>query len=106
MPLPGTAEEVYRGLSGKVRKNLKRQAKKLVNDFSGTVRVRTFRETAEVEEMSRDIEHVVKKTYERGFAVGFSYNAGARGRLRREAEWRCVHSFGLYVVDRACLFLT
>ncbi len=104
MPLPGTAEEVYRGLSGKVRKNLKRQAKKLVNDFSGTVTVRTFRETAELEEMIRDIEHVAKKTYQRGLAVGFIDSAGARERLRLEAEKGWLRSFVLYVADKPCAF--
>src|SRR5258708_30008176 len=102
MPLPATRDEVYRGLSGKVRKNLKRQAKKLVNDFSGTVRVRTFRETAELEEMIRDIEHVAKKTYQRGLAVGFIDSAGARERLRLEAEGGWLRFFGLYVADEPC----
>jgi hypothetical protein len=104
MPLPGSAEEVYRGLSGKVRKNLKWQAKKLVNDFSGTARIRTFRETAELEEMIRDIEQVAKKTYQRGLAVGFIDSAETRERLRLEAEKGWLRSFVLYVADKPCAF--
>jgi len=61
MILPGSAEEVYRGLSSKTRQTLKWQAKKLLKEL-GEVRIHGFREPAELEQMMRDVEEVARKT--------------------------------------------
>ena len=50
MILPGSAEEMYRGLSSKTRQTLKWQAKKLLKEL-GEVRIHAFREPAEAHVM-------------------------------------------------------
>ena len=103
MILPGSAEEVYRGLSSKTRQTLKWQAKKLLKEL-GEVRIHGFREPAELEQMMRDVEEVARKTYQRGLGVGFLNNDGMRERLELEARKGWLRAFVLYVADRPCAF--
>jgi hypothetical protein len=97
MTVPGSIEEFYRGLSAKVRKNLKWQAKKLVQENTGNVRVRCFRETRDLEQMIQDVEGIARKTYQRGLGVGFTDNPEMHRRLSLEAEKNWLRGYVLYV---------
>ena len=69
--LPATVEEFYRGLSSGSRWQIKLKQKKLLKDFGGDVRIRCFRDVAELENLIQDVEQVAKTTYQRGLGVGF-----------------------------------
>jgi hypothetical protein len=102
--LPASVDEFYRGLSSKVRKNQKRQAKKLVDHFSGNVTVRCFREVAEVGDLIKDVGTVASKSYQRGLGVGFFDSAHTREQLRLKAERGWLRGYVLYLADRPCAF--
>ena len=102
--LPATVEDFYRGLSPKVRKNQKWQARKLVNHFSGAVRISCVRELADVEDLIRDVEHVAAKSYQRGLGVGFVVNAATREHLRLKARRGWLRAYVLYIEERPCAF--
>jgi hypothetical protein len=102
--LPATPEEFYRGLSPKVRKNQKWQAKKLVSHFSGAVRIRCFREVAELDQMIQDVEHIAKRSYQRGLGVGFVDSPATREGLRLKAEKGWLRGHVLYLAERPCAF--
>jgi CelD/BcsL family acetyltransferase involved in cellulose biosynthesis len=102
--LPSSVEEFYSGLSPKVRKNQKWQAKKLVSHFAGNVVVRCFREFAEVDDLIEDVERVARTSYQRGLGVGFVDCAQTRKQLRLKAARGWLRGFVLYVADRPCAF--
>ncbi len=103
--LPASVDEFYRGLSSKVRKNQKRQAKKLVDHFSGNVAVRCFREVAEVGDLIKDVGSVASKSYQRGLGVGFFDSAHTREQLRLKAEKGWLEGYVLYLAARPCAFV-
>ena len=102
--LPSTVEDVYQRLSGKARKTLKRQARKILSDFEGKVQIRTFSKTAELDDAIRDVERIAKKTYQRGLGVGFCDDENMRRQLVLEAErgWLRIHV--LYIGEKPCTF--
>jgi CelD/BcsL family acetyltransferase involved in cellulose biosynthesis len=102
--LPPSVDEFYRGLSPKVRKNQKRQAKKLVDHFSGNVTVRCFRTEAEVEGLVADVERVASKSYQRSLGVGFVDNPRTREQLRLKAGKGWLRGYILYLDNRPCAF--
>jgi len=102
--LPATVEEFYRGLSPKVRKNQKWQAKKLVKHFSGAVRIHCFREVADLDNMIQDVEQVARKSYQRGLGVGFIDSPGIREGLQLKAEKGWLRGYVLYLANRPCAF--
>jgi Acetyltransferase (GNAT) domain len=104
MTLPPSIDEVYGGLSAKVRKNLRYQAKKLLGDFGGQVRMQTFRNPAEFEQMFQDIEQIAAKTYQRGLGVGFDTSAAFRERLQLQLTKGWLRAFVLYIEDKPCAF--
>ena len=102
--LPGSVDEFYRGLSSKVRKNQKRQAKKLVDHFSGNVTVRCFRKVAEIEDLIAEVGRVASKSYQRGLGVGFFDSVHTREQLRLKAEKGWLQGYVLYLAERPCAF--
>jgi hypothetical protein len=104
MIVPGSVEDFHRGLSRKVRKNQKSQAQKLLKDYGGNVRVRSFSGIPELEQAIRDIEGVASKTYQRGLGVGFGDDNPTRQRLRLDAENGTLRMHILYVGEKACAF--
>ena len=102
--LPASVDEFYRGLSPKVRKNQKRQAKKLVEHFSGNVTVRCFRVVDEIEDLVADVGRVASKSYQRGLGVGFFDSARTREQLRLKAEKGWLLGYVLYLAERPCAF--
>ena len=104
MALFESAEAFHQSLSTKVRKNLKWQAKKIVADYCGEVRLSSHRAPSELEVVFTDVEEIAKKTYQRGLGVGFSDNAENRARLRLEADKGWLHAHILYLGDRPSAF--
>lgn len=102
--IPKDAEQFYSRLSSKVRKNQRWQAKRLVSDFCGAVRIRCFREVAELDSMIRDVELVAKKTYQRGLGVGFVGGPETRARLQLGAQKGWLRAYVLYITDRPSAF--
>lgn len=104
MSLPGSAEQLYAGLSSKSRKNLKWQARKLLQAFPGKLRIDCFSGPAELQRMVHDVEKVAKKTYQRGLGVGFVETNEMRKRLYLDAQNGRLRAFVLYVADQPCAF--
>jgi len=102
--LPTSAEEFYRSLSSGARWQAKSKQRKLIRDFAGDVRVRCFREVAELEMMMQDLEQVAKKSYQRGLGVGFSDGPVLRSQLRLKAERGWLRGYILYVNGRPSAF--
>ena len=104
MTLPDNMDGVYAALSSKSRKTLKTKMKKFAGDFSGRVRIRTFRTEADFDDMMRDIERVAAKTYQRGLGVGFDTSAAMQERLHLEIAKGWLRAFVLYIDEKPCAF--
>jgi hypothetical protein len=102
--LPRKVDEIYSRLSGKVRKNLRWQAKKLLEEFDGKVRVGCFRCIGELDRMFEDVEQVAGKSYHRGLGFGFVDNLEMRERVRFESEKGWFQAYVLYLADRPAAF--
>ncbi|MGA8491161.1 MAG: GNAT family N-acetyltransferase [Terriglobales bacterium] len=102
--LPTTPEEFYSGLSSGARWQAKSKQKKLLKAFGGNIRIRCFREPAEVETLIQDVERVAKKSYQRGLGVGFIDSPKMREQLRLKAERGWLRGYVLYLADRPCSF--
>lgn len=104
MALPKRADQFYSGLSPKVRKNQRWQARKFLQDHPGQVRVACLRETAELDQVFRDVEEVAKNTYQRGLGVGFADTPEMRQRLCLLADKGWLRTYILYVCEKPCAF--
>ncbi len=102
--LPASVTEFYLGLSPKVRKNQKWQAKKLVDHFSGDVTIRCFREVSEIGSLAEEVERLASRSYQRGLGAGFSDNPMVRDQLRLKAERGWLRGYVLYLKGKACAF--
>jgi hypothetical protein len=97
MTVPEGPNEFYSRLSSKVRKNLKWQGRKLVQEYPGNVSVHCFREVGDLERLIQDAEGIARKTYQRGLGVGFADSPELRCRLSLEAEKHWLRGYVLYV---------
>ena len=104
MAIPRSRQEFYRGLSSKVRKNQRWQAKKLVSDFRGAVKICCFRAVTELDDLIRDVDQIARKSYQRGLGVGFVDAPEIRERLQLEAQQGWLRAYVLYIKDRPCAF--
>ena len=104
MTLPGKGEEFWPRFSPKFRKNQRWQARKLLNDHSGNVTIRCFRESSELGRMVCDVEHVARKTYQRSLGVGFVDTTVMRQQLETKAAKGWLRAYVLYVSGRPCAF--
>jgi hypothetical protein len=100
--LPNKVEDLYGRFTSKGRKNLRWQAKKLTEEFSG--RITCFRRPEELDRMFHDVEEVASKTYHRGLGVGFVDNAEMRERMQLEAEQGRLRAHVLYLADKPGAF--
>jgi hypothetical protein len=104
LTVPHNVEQLYAGLSSKVRKNQRRQARKLLDDFHGAVRVQEFRAISEVASLAEAAEQVAKKSYQRGMGVGFVDCPEERERLMLAAAKRWLRGYVLYLAEKPCAF--
>jgi CelD/BcsL family acetyltransferase involved in cellulose biosynthesis len=104
MTVPANAGEFWLRLSPKGRNTQRRQAKRLIQDHSGSVRIRCFREPGELLGIIEDVEHVAAKTYQRALGVGFSDGIQTRQYLAQQAGNAKHRIYVLYVADTACAF--
>ena len=102
--LPNSVEEFYRGLSSSARWQAKSRQKKLTKDFAGDVKIRCFREVAELESLFQDAEEVAKTSYQRGLGVGFADTPAMRNGLRLKAERGWLRGYVLYLGGRPSAF--
>jgi hypothetical protein len=102
--LPATVDGFYQGLSPKVRKNQKWQAKKLAEQFSGDVVIRCFRGVTEIEELAIVAEQLASKSYQRGIGAGYFDTPVTRAQLRLKAERGWLRGYVLYLAGKPCAF--
>ena len=104
MEIPANVDELYQRFSGKVRKNLKWQNRKLLTDFENQVRIETFCDKVTLDRMFADIEIVAKKTYQRGLGVGFMDTPEMRRRMNLAAEKGWLRAHVLYIGEQPSAF--
>jgi CelD/BcsL family acetyltransferase involved in cellulose biosynthesis len=102
--MPGSAEEFWQRLSPKVRKNQQWQARKLLSNHSGAVRIDCFTQACELDRVLQDVEYVATKTYQRALGVGFRASAEMRRRLQLRIERGCFRGYVLYIENRPSAF--
>jgi hypothetical protein len=97
-----TAQDTFRKLSSKRRRNLRN--KKIQQDFAGQIKLRCFRELDGIAEMFADVETIAGKTYHRQLAVGFDGSQELIHRLTREAARGRLRAYLLYLNDQPAAF--
>jgi Acetyltransferase (GNAT) domain len=102
--LPASPEEFHARLSRKVRKNQKWEAKKLMQEFGGSVEVQCLRRPSDLERLIDDVEEIAKKTYQRGLGVGFVADDDMRRRLHLDAQDGRLRAFLLCLAGKPCAF--
>jgi hypothetical protein len=103
MELPKTYEGVLHALSGDLRWQLKRKAKKIQSGFP-TLSLRCFEKPEDVDDMIRDVEMVASKSYQRGLGVGFHNNQDTRRRLLSQMARGKYLGYALYLEGRPTAF--
>lgn len=104
MSVPPGIDQLYRRFPGSVRSELRRKAKKLVREFSGSVQIRTFPDGVDLDAMFRDIEEVARTTYQRGLGVGFEDTPEMRAGMALLAEKGRLRAHVLYIQEKPCAF--
>jgi hypothetical protein len=102
--VPPKTDNLYRRISSKSRNTLRRQAKKILQDHDGEIQFKSFQSPADLEVMTRDVEEVARKTYQRGLGVGFKDNQEIRVRLCLAARKGWLRSYVLYVCGKPSAF--
>lgn len=96
MDLARTYEEVLKGLSHELRKEIKRTTKRIQADFD-CAEVKYFERPDEIEPMLRDIECVAAKSYQRKIGVGFHDTELLRQHVLLQARKGWLRGYVLYV---------
>lgn len=104
MLVPNSIEEVYRRMSSDRRIELRRRIRKLESHAAGKQRIVCYRFAREMDDLFRDIEHIAKKTYQRGLGAGFSDTDVVRQRLGLAARLGWLRANVLYLGDRPIAF--
>jgi CelD/BcsL family acetyltransferase involved in cellulose biosynthesis len=102
--LPASPEQFDASLSRKVRKEQKRDARKLMEEFGASVEVQSLRLPSDLEWLFKDVEEIAKKTYHRGLGVGFVADEETRRRLHLDAQNGSLRCFLLYLAGKPCAF--
>ena len=102
--IPESVEAFYAGLSPKVRKNQKWQAKKLLESFEQQVEVRSYTLSDDLEVVFRHIDQIASTTYQRGLGVGFADTPEMRGRFDLAARKGWLQAFILYLAGQPAAF--
>jgi hypothetical protein len=106
MRLPSTPEQLQEGVSSGLKKQIRRDRKRLSEKFNNNLRVSCYRESADVERAAADMELVAQKTYQRGLGVGFSDTPVMRARLDLFARKGWLRAWVLYLNDVPSAFWT
>lgn len=104
LAVPSSKEQLYKGLSSKSRQTLRRQSRKLVEAFGGAVRVESYRQESEVDNLVRVAEQIAKKSYQRGIGVGFNDTPETRERLQLAARKGWLRGYVLYLADHPAAY--
>ncbi len=104
MRVPDSIDAFYQTLSPKVRKNQRWQAKKLIQDFKGNVRIDCISKQDEFDRMFRDLDEIAKKTYQRGLGAGFIPNKETRQLMQAQSDKGQLRTYILYIEDKPCAF--
>ena len=102
--VPESVDSFYAGLSPKVRKKQKWQAKKLLESFARQVEVRSYTKVDELDILFRDVDQIASTTYQRGLGVGFADTPEMRGRMQLAARNGWLQAFVLYLADKPGAF--
>jgi CelD/BcsL family acetyltransferase involved in cellulose biosynthesis len=102
--IPENVDAFYAGLSSKVRKNQKWQAKKLMESFEQQVEVRSYTLPDHLDTIFRQVDQVASTTYQRGLGVGFSDTPEMRGRFDLAARRGWLQAFILYLGGKPAAF--
>jgi hypothetical protein len=97
-----TADDTYRGMSAKRRKNLR--GKKLFHEFEGRISIRCFHKLDSFEEMFVDVESIACKTYHRKLGVGFDGSEELRQRMIAESVRGRFRAYVLYLANKPAAF--
>jgi|SRR5215469_1299383 len=103
MDLPSTYEGILRSLSGDLRNQLKRKAKRLVAAFPDAL-VRCFEKPEELEILLRDTEAIASHSYQRGLKVGFLDTQTTRTVLGSQMGKNRYLGYVLYLKGRPSAF--
>jgi len=104
LELPTDIDQVYRGLSLGLRGQLRRQQKRIEEEFAGSIEVHCFRDQSGLDYMMSQSEAVAKQTYQRGLGVGFQDSSETRQRLRLCAEKGWLRAYLLRLRGKPCAF--
>jgi Acetyltransferase (GNAT) domain len=102
--LPASPEEFHTSLSRKSLRNQRRQAKKLMQEFGGSVEVLCLRRPSDLDCLMDDVEEIAKKTYQRRLGVGFVADHEMHRRLHLDAQNGRLRAFLLYLAGKPCAF--
>jgi len=102
--IPESLDCFYAGLSPKVRKNQKWQAKKLLESFAQRVEVRSYTKVEDLDILFQDVDQIASTTYQRGLGVGFADTPETRGRMQLAARNGWLQAFVLYLADKPGAF--
>jgi hypothetical protein len=103
MELQKSYEEVLKGLSHELRKELRRTTKRIQADFE-RVEVKCFERADEIESMLRDMECIAAKSYQRKIGVGFRDTAVLRQHTLLQARKGWLRGYILYVGAKPIAF--
>lgn len=104
LKIPDNVDTFYAGLSTKVRKNQRWQAKKLLESFQQQVEIRSYSLPSDLETIFSQIDQIARTTYQRGLGVGFADTPEMRGRLELSARKGWLQAFILYLAGTPAAF--
>jgi len=104
LKIPQNVDAFYAGLSPKVRKNQKWQAKKLLETFQQQAEMRCYTLPSDLETIFAHIDQIASTTYQRGLGVGFADTPEMRGRLELAAQKGWLQAFILYLAGKPAAF--
>ena len=103
MVVPESIDHVYRRMSAKHRKNLRREVRQLFDKDEGA-RIVCYQNDSELGRLFHDAEEIAKKTYQRALGAGFADNRRVHQRLALAAQKGWLRGNVLYIGDRPVAF--
>jgi GNAT acetyltransferase-like protein len=102
--LPDSMDAYLASLSHQTRANVRRYARRLLQDFGDGAHVRVFRHKKDCDEMFADLEIVASKTYQRGLGVGFANEERHRSLISLGLDRNWFRAYVLYLANKPCAF--